>query len=155
MALQNCHAVKFRSGARSDRENGGSLIEFTLVMPVLLLVMTGMVSFGFALHNELLLTNAVSTGAQLLSFSRGQTTDPCSTTYSAITNAAPGLASSISVSYVINGASYSGSSCTAGASNMAQGANAQVTGSYPCVLAVFGQYYPSCTLRSQVTEFIQ
>ena len=139
------------------RERGGSLIEFTLVMPILLLVMTGMVSFGFALHNDLVLTNAVNTGAQLLSFSRGQTTDPCATAYTAITNAASTLnTSSISLSFVINGTTYaSTTSCPAGASNMVQGASAQVTGTYPLVLAVFGMNFASYHLGTQVTEFIQ
>jgi len=135
---------------------GQSLIEFTLVMPFLLLVATGMVSFGLALHNDLVLTNAVNTGAQLLAFSRGQTTDPCATATTAITNAAPSLYSGLSLTFVINGTTYSSTtSCTSAASNMVQGATAQVTGSYPCVIAIVGANYPSCTLRSQVTEYIQ
>jgi len=143
--------------ARRPRERGGSLIEFTLVMPILLVVMTGMVSFGFALHNDLVLTNAVNTGAQLLSFSRGQTTDPCATAYAAVTNAASTLnTSSISLSFVINGTTYaSTTSCPSGAANMVQGASAQVTGTYPLVLAVFGTNFASYHLGTQVTEFIQ
>lgn len=142
-----------RTGA--DRERGQSLIEFTLIVPVLLLVMTGMVSFGMALHNDLILTTAVNSGAQQLAFSRGQTTDPCATAYSAITNAAPTLASKLSLSLVINGTSYSTTTCPSGASNLVQGASAQVTATYPCVLAVIGQSFAACSLRSQVTEFIQ
>jgi Flp pilus assembly protein TadG len=143
-----------RAGAGNQR--GGSLIEFTLVMPVLLVTMTGMVSFGFALHNELVLTNAVNAGAQQLAFSRGQTTDPCATAYSAISSAAPSLTTGLSLSFVINGSTYaSTTSCTSGASNMVQGASAQVTATYPCTLAVFGMNFPSCHVGTQVTEFIQ
>jgi len=143
-----------RKNARNRR--GGSLIEFTLVMPILLLVTTGMVSFGFALHNDLVLTNAVNSSAQLVALSRGQTSDPCATAYAAATGAAPSLASGMSLSFVINGTTYSATnSCPSGASNMVQGSNVQVTGTYPCVLAVFGESFPSCTLKSQITEFIQ
>lgn len=141
-----------RAGRR--RERGGTLIEFTLVMPILLLVMTGMASFGFALHNDLVLTNAVNLGSQLLAFSRGQTTDPCATAYAAITAAAPSLTSGISVTYVINGTTYTTNTCSAGAAQMVQGANAQITASYPCNLAVLGETF-SCKLQTQVTEFIQ
>jgi len=145
-----------RPWSRRAKVRGQSLIEFTLVMPLLLLVTTGMVSFGLALHNDLVLTNAVSTGAQLLAFSRGQTSDPCATASAAINSAAPSLTSGLSLTFVINGTTYSSTtSCTSAASNMVQGATAQVTGTYPCVIAIVGANYPSCTLRSQVTEYIQ
>jgi Flp pilus assembly protein TadG len=144
-----------RRQSAGTRERGQSLIEFTLIMPLLLLVATGMVAFGLALHNGLMLTAAVNNGGQLLAFSRGQTTDPCATAYSAISGAAPSLASGLSLSFVINGTTYSSKSCTAGASNMVQGASAQVTATYPCPLAIFQESFPSCSLTSQVTELIQ
>ncbi len=151
-------SLRIRRGGRGTlvgNRRGQSLIEFTLVMPFLLLVTTGLVAFGFALHNDLMLTNAVNTGAQLLAFSRGQTTDPCATAYSGVSNAAPSLASGVSLTYVINGSTYSTNSCPAGASNMVQGASAQVTATYPCVLSVFGETFTSCRLSAQLTEFIQ
>src|SRR5580658_6326495 len=107
-----------RTGAGSER--GGSFVEFTLVMPVLLLIMTGMVCFGFALHNDLVLTNAVNTGAQLLAISRGQTADPCVAANTAISGAAPSLTTGLS-----------------------QGASAQVMATCPRSLAVFGTNFPS------------
>jgi Flp pilus assembly protein TadG len=153
--LGNCRAAS-RVKAAVANERGQSFIEFTLVMPVLVLLMTGMASFGMALHNDLVLTNAVSSGAQLLAFSRGQTTDPCATTYSAISAAAPSLTSGLSLTFVINGTTYaSTTSCTAGAARMAQGATVQVTGTYPCILAVAGQNFSGCNLRAQVTQVIQ
>jgi Flp pilus assembly protein TadG len=143
-----------RIGAGSRR--GGTFIEFTLVIPVLLLAMTGMVSFGIALHNDLMLTNAVNTGTQLLAISRGQTADPCATAYTAISGAAPSLATGLSLTFVINGATYTATNtCTAAAANMVQGASAQVTATYPCNLAIFGMSFPSCALKAQIAEFIQ
>ena len=148
-----CRIGARRFGARPHA--GNALIEFTFIMPVLLLVATGMVAFGVALHNDLMLTNAVNTGAQLLAFSRGQTSDPCATAASAISSAAPTLATGISLSFVINGTTYSSSSCPSGTTNMVQGATAQVTGTYPCVLAVSGQSFSRCSLTSQISEVIQ
>jgi Flp pilus assembly protein TadG len=151
--------VKIRSGGKRIRavcQRGGALIEFTLVMPILLLTMTGVSSFGFALHNDLVLTNAVNTGGQLLAISRGQTTDPCATAYTAISGAAPSLKTGLSLTFVINGSTYTATTtCTAGAANMVQGASAQVTATYPCSLVVFGMSFPTCGLRAQITEFIQ
>jgi Flp pilus assembly protein TadG len=151
-----CFKIRSRHKRLSaSKERGGALVEFTLVMPFLLLVATGMAAFGMALHNDLVLTNAVNTGAQALAFSRGQTSDPCATAYSAISSAAPSLTSGLSLSFVINGSSYAATtSCTAGAAGMVQGASAQVTGTYPCALGVFGESF-TCALKSQITEIIQ
>jgi len=136
-------------------ERGTALIEFALVLPVLLITMTGMAASGIALHNLLVLTNAVNTGAQQLSFSRGQTTDPCATAYTAISNAAPGMASGMTFAFVINGSSYSGKTCTAGAAGMVQGATAEVTATYPCTVVYYGTILSACTLKAQLTEYIQ
>src|SRR5580704_8785693 len=141
---------------RARNKRGQSLIEFTLIMPMLLLIMTGMLSFGFALHNFMVLTNGVNAGALLLSVSRGQTTDPCATAYGAVRTAAFGLTlANISYTFVINGTTYTTTSCTAGAVNMVQGASAEVAASYPCTLAIFGMSIPSCNLKTQTVELIQ
>jgi hypothetical protein len=123
-------------------------------MPLLMITATGMVAFGVALHNEIVITNAVNIGAQQLAFSRGQTTDPCATAYSAVTGAAPSLTSGISLTYVIDGTSYSTNTCVAGASKMVQGASVEVSATYPCALGVYGQSF-SCKLGAQTTELIQ
>lgn len=150
---------KTRSGEKrvsTDRRRGSALVEFSLVMPILLLIMTGMASFGLAMHDSLVLTNAVNIGAQAIAMSRGQTTDPCATGYSAIVNAAPGLASSnLSFTFAIGSGSYTTTSCTGGVSYMAQGATAQITASYPCVLAIYGMSFPACTLSTKTAELIQ
>jgi Flp pilus assembly protein TadG len=144
-----------RGGAGSRR--GQSLIEFTLVMPILLMTMTGMVSFGMTMRNYLVLTNAVNTGAQALSMSRGQTTDPCATATAAIESAAPNLTpANLSFTYVINGNTYTSTSCTAGAANMTQGGSLQVTVSYPCSFTmIYKTTFPACNLSSQTAELIQ
>jgi Flp pilus assembly protein TadG len=136
-------------------ERGTALIEFALVLPVLLITMTGMAASGIALHNLLVLTNAVNSAAQQLSFSRGQTTDPCATAYTAISKAAPGMTTGLSLTFVIDGSTYSGNSCTAGAASMVQGASAAVTATYPCTVVYYGTVLSGCTLKAQLTEYIQ
>lgn len=132
------------------------MLEFAFTVPILLMLVTGIVSFGIVLQNSLVLTNAVNTGAQLLAASRGQTTDPCGTASAAIETAAPNLAAgSLSFTFVINGSSYSSTSCSSGASNMTQGASAEVKATYPCLFKIFETVMPSCTLSAQTTEIVQ
>jgi Flp pilus assembly protein TadG len=121
--------IKIRSEGRrvSPAKRGQPLIEFTPVMPILLLTMTGMLSFGFALHNYLVLANGMTAGAQLPGISRGQTTDPCATASTAVKSAALGLtAANLSLTFVINGTTYTTTSCTAAAADMMQSRSAAV-----------------------------
>jgi Flp pilus assembly protein TadG len=135
---------------------GQSLVEFSLVMPLLFLTVTGMLSFAFAMRNFLVLTNGVNVGAQTLAMSRGQTTDPCATAVAAVEASAPSLtAGSLSFTIVINGTTYTATSCTSGAANMVQGATAQVTASYPCTMAIYGMSGLTCGLKTQSAEMIQ
>ena len=141
----------------SHPEDGQSLIEFALCLPVLLLIVFGITMFGIAFGNYLLLTDSTNVGARLLAVSRGQTTDPCSTVSSAIIAAAPNLLrTNLSFTYSLNGVAYSGTTCTAGASNMIQGATARVTATYPCSLVSYKyNYSTSCTLSASTAELIQ
>jgi Flp pilus assembly protein TadG len=141
---------------RTRRRRGQSLVEFSLIMPVLFLAMTGMLSFGMTMHDYLALTNGVNSGAQVLSMSRGQTTDPCATASAAVQSAAPSLTSAnLSYTISVNGTSYTGTTCTTAATNMLQGTSAQVTVGYPCVLAVYGMNAPACGLKATTAELIQ
>ena len=71
-------------------EQGQSLVEFTLILPMLLLLATGIMVFGMAMNNYLQLTNAVSVGARTVAINAGVTLDPCATAANAIIAAAPG-----------------------------------------------------------------
>jgi Flp pilus assembly protein TadG len=150
-------------GARARDEKGQAIIEFALVMPLLLTLVFGVIVFGIALNNYLVLTNATSISAQLLAVSRGQTTDPCNTAVQAFYSAAPNLTrTGLSFSYVLNGSSYTGTSCSSGstttgaAGNLVAGQSAQLAVTYPCNLKFIG-FNPSsgCTLTAQVSEVIQ
>lgn len=148
-------------------ESGSSLVEFALVLPLFMLLITGMITFGISLNQYLELTNAVAGGAQYLSTLRANTTDPCSDVSNAIDKAAPFLdPNHLTIKYVLNGVTYgpytgsnscSSATTTSGAAgNLVQGQPAQIVASYPCTLAVFGaNLVPGCTLRTQVTEIVQ
>jgi Flp pilus assembly protein TadG len=149
--------------ARLGASEGGALVEFAMVLPMMLAVMTGIFTFGIALNNYLELTNGVSIGARYLAISRGNTLDPCATVVNAVYGAAPNLkTANFSFTTTLNGTSYNGTSCssstttTGAAGNLVQGTSATVTATYPCNLSVYGvSFAGSCTLKSTVTELVQ
>lgn len=157
--------VSFRGSGFSKRacarlrrgDEGTSLIEIAMVMPIFLLLVLGIFSFGIALNNQMTLTQAVGTGAQYLQQIRTSTTNPCDDTFKKIKNAAPYLDSTkISITVTMNGTtpSQTGNSCSGAQSNLVQGAPVSVTATYPCNLTIYGvNYAPGCLLRAQVTEY--
>ena len=54
----------FRRG-RDDRERGQALVEFSMVMPIMLLLLFSLVDFGRAFYSWLLITNAAREGARV------------------------------------------------------------------------------------------
>jgi Flp pilus assembly protein TadG len=79
--------VTASSGRLRKRESGA--VEFAILVPVLLVFLTGTAQFGITLTQSAMLTNAVAIGAQLFSISRGTTPTPYTSTVSAIGAAAP------------------------------------------------------------------
>jgi Flp pilus assembly protein TadG len=151
--------VREKSRASADcrrhSRRGQSLVEFTFIAPFLLIVTTGVVSFGLALRSFIVLTYGANMAAETVAMSRGITTDPCATASSALTTASPSLTSSnITLTVTLNGTAYSGNSCTSATSSMVQGATAQVTASYPCIMTVYGMAN-SCGLATRSAQMIQ
>lgn len=150
-------------------ERGNALVEFAIVLPLFMLLVTGMATFGIALNQYLELNDAVAIGAQDLATQRANTTDPCAVTSGVIYNAAPFLNSAnMSLTYVLDGTTYgpykgsAANTCsstttgTGAAGNLLQGDPAEVKATYPCTLAVYGaNILPGCTLQAEVTEIVQ
>ncbi|MGI4756655.1 MAG: TadE/TadG family type IV pilus assembly protein [Janthinobacterium lividum] len=137
-------------------DSGQALVEFALVLPVLLLVVFGIFTFGIAFSNYLVLEDATNVGARQLAISRGQTTDPCSTASTAVIAAAPTLTkANLGFSYTFNGNAASGTSCTSAAVYLVQNATAKITVTYPCSLVSFRWNYGACTLTAATAELIQ
>jgi Flp pilus assembly protein TadG len=153
----------YSSRRRCRADDGQAMVEMALVLPVLLLVVTGILVFGLAFNNYILLTEATSVGARTLAISRGETTDPCATAASAVYAASPLLVpANLSFTFVLNGKSYKGPSCNSGstttgaAANLKQGSYALLTVNYPCSLVAYGNdFAPGCSLQSQVAELVQ
>jgi Flp pilus assembly protein TadG len=144
---------------RTRRERAGTAaVEFALVAPMLLLLVLGMCQFGITLNQYLTLTNAVRSGARLLSISRGGAT-PWTDTINQVHGSAPNLTpGSLTIVTTVNGTTCAAdATCKAALSAAgATGAPAIVSATYPCSLAFFGDNFaPGCTLTSQTTERIE
>jgi Flp pilus assembly protein TadG len=156
---------KLRAGLGKSNETGAAVVEMALVLPILMLMLTGIFAFGIAFNNYVELTNAVDIGGRKLAISRLATTDPCNTAVTVIEQAAPYLKpAGLSFSFVLNTTAYpantttcsSGSTTTGAAANLVQGQPVTVTVTYPCSLGVYGKnLVPGCTLSAQVTELVQ
>ncbi|HYK36133.1 TadE/TadG family type IV pilus assembly protein [Alloacidobacterium sp.] len=160
---------RIRARRHPSCDDGQSILEFALCVPVLLLIVTGITTFGVALSNYLTMTNAVGTAAQYLAVQRSVTTNPCSDAANAFVNAAPNLnTANLTFSFSLNGTSYgpytglskstcsSSSTSTGAAGNLVAGGSAQMTVYYPCNLAVYGHnFLPNCNLAVQTTEIVQ
>jgi Flp pilus assembly protein TadG len=146
-------SVRLRSGFRSGEE-GNALVEIAVTMPIILLVMTGIFCFSIVLYQKLELAEAVSTGGRFLAVDRGDT-DPCASTAAKIYAAAPGLTQSkITLTFVLNGTSYSGATCS-GTTNMVSGGTAKVSATYPCKFSVYGSNFGTCSIGEGANEVVQ
>lgn len=136
-------------------EAGGALIEFALVVPLLLMILTAIFAFGIVINSQITLTNAVGAGAQYLQIIRTSTSDPCADTLGAITNAAPSInPSKINLTFTLNATVVTGNSCPSHVSDLVPGAPVTVQATYPCNLLIFGSTFASaCQLSAKVTEY--
>jgi Flp pilus assembly protein TadG len=142
----------------SKSEEGGAMVEMALVLPILLLIFTGITSFGIALNNYIMLTSSVEVGGRQLAIIRGNTTDPCHDVSATIAAASPLLKSAnLKYTFVLNGTTYANTTtCTAGAAQVVESQPMQVLVSYPCSLLVYSKnVLPGCTLTAQATELEQ
>ena len=138
----------------SDSE-GGALVEMAVTLPILMLILTGIVSFSFTLYQKLQLAEAVSNAGHYLATARGDS-DPCAKAIQAVIAGAPGLASSsMNITLSDNGSALATSCPSSAGSALTRGDVAQVTASYPTGLAIYGWRYTTFNLGSQITEVVQ
>jgi Flp pilus assembly protein TadG len=104
---------RLRGFLHSDVE-GQSLVEFALVVPMLLMVLTFMFSLSMAMISYEQLNSATSSAAlQVLATSRNVLADPCASIESSVSTALPGFTAS-KLSYTITIQNSSGSNVTYG-----------------------------------------
>lgn len=93
---------------------GQSLVEFALVVPMLLMIMTFMFSISMAMISYEQLNSATSSAAlQVLATSRNVLSDPCASIESSVSTALPGFTAS-KLTYTVTIQNSSGSNVTYG-----------------------------------------
>jgi Flp pilus assembly protein TadG len=139
-------------------EHGQAIVETALVMPVLLITVTGVMVFGIFLNQILSMTEGMGNSGRVLSVSAGLTTDPCATAASAFQGAAP-LLSSSSLTYKLTLDPTAGSTTgevssnsTAGTAFSCNSATTTTTGSMAAALVSGGNAtlkvsYSNCSLN--------
>jgi Flp pilus assembly protein TadG len=148
-------------GRRWPKDSGAEAVEFAMVLPVLMLLLTGITQFGITLYNYEMLTGGVRVASRIFAISNGSAT-PWSGTKSALANASPGLnATTLGNNMIlqVNGATCSSDIACASAITTARAAG-DATGTvkvtYPCSIQVMAiNAAPGCVLSQATSELIE
>lgn len=121
-------------------EKGQTLVEFVLVAPVLLLILFGIVQFGVAFKNSVVVTDAVRAGARKAAVS-STASNPTATVQQAVVAAAGDLDTS-KLQVVVTSTWRAGDSVT-------------VSASYPYQIDILGIVVASGDLHSTTIERVE
>jgi Flp pilus assembly protein TadG len=146
---------RLRASLRSGDE-GQSLVEFALVLPVLAMLLTCIFWMGINTCNYMALSDAVEVGARYLK-TEGNTSgnnssnlaDPCQAVFTQMMGSSSNLdPNKITVTYTLNGSTVksTGNSCTDYSDNFGAGGTFSITASYPCSAGIYGTNLSGCKL---------
>ena len=125
-------------------EDGSQLVEMAMVFPIMLVLLTGMASFGMALYSQQQLGLAAASAVQLVSLDTSQISDPCSTIATSITTSLPTPAwTAANFNYtltVYSSTSTSNQATGSGTTFSCKSLNADLTAFQPIVLTVSYKY---------------
>jgi Flp pilus assembly protein TadG len=122
-------------------QNGQSVAEFALVLPLLMIILLGILQFGVLFRDYLAVTDAVRAGARKAAVSRS-TPSPTTACEDAVKNAATDL--NVADQLVVN--------CT---STWGAGTDVTVTATYPYEINLLGQVVKSGRFTSTTTERVE
>lgn len=163
-------SVADRGTSRWRSESGGSIVEFALIVPMMMVLITGMYSMGMALSYYMILTNAASVGARAFAISpevtitTGKTTqaitDPCAYAIQMATQATPTINSN-SITYTITytptstGKSVNYTTGTCNNLSTSVGDFVQLKASYPYSLLLYGFRPATLNVQARSAEVMQ
>jgi Flp pilus assembly protein TadG len=152
------------------RNEGSAIAETAVVMPVILMTVTGILIFGIFISQYMSLAEGVSNAGRTLAVSSGQTLDPCALAATSVQNAAPILRTA-NLSYTItltppggSAHTYSQSSCSSASTTtgapgyLVSGGVVSISATYSnCSLNYYGKnLMPNgCSISSVITESVQ
>ena len=121
-------------------ENGQSMTEFALVLPVLAMLLFAIFQFGIVFYNYVQITDATRAGARKAAVSRGMP-DPAASATATVRSSASGLDQS-NLDVAIN-------------SSFTRGSDVTVTTSYPYSISLLGLVIKSGRMTSKTTERVE
>jgi Flp pilus assembly protein TadG len=124
---------------RTRNDQGQTMVEFVLVLPILLVVLFGIVQFGITFKDYVALTDAVRTGARTAAVSRFSAT-PSADTIARVKGASDLNGSKLSVTVT---------------STWVHGDDVVVTAKYPYSISLLGVVVASGDLTSSTTERVE
>jgi Flp pilus assembly protein TadG len=124
---------------RTYEDDGQTMVEFVLVLPILLVVLFGIVQFGITFKDYLALTDAVRAGARTAAVS-GKDSDPEQVTIDRVKNAADLTKSKVDVEVD---------------STWEPGTDVVVKATYPYSISLLGVVVASGDLTSSTTERVE
>jgi Flp pilus assembly protein TadG len=116
------------------------MVEFTLVLPVLLVVLFGIIQFGIAFNNYVALTDAVRAGARTATVSRYSSTPVADTTSRVKTSSGDLDPTKVNVTVT---------------STWVHGDDVVVSATYPYSISLLGVVIASGNLTSSTTERVE
>lgn len=125
---------------RTKREQGQTMTEFALVLPLLALLLFGVIQFGIVFHQYVTLTDAVRTGARQGAVGRNLS-NPGSTVVNRVRTSAADLDQS-KLAVTVN-------------STWEQGTDVSVNATYPYDISLLGVVVKSGNLSSTTTERVE
>ena len=123
----------------TKNEQGQTMVEFALVLPILCLIVFAIIQFGIAFNNYLTLTDGVRTGARKASVSRHES-DPVAVTKAAVRNASTDLNGDLQIEVT---------------STWRHGQDVVVKATYPYEIKLLGKVVKSGRLESKTTERVE
>jgi Flp pilus assembly protein TadG len=140
--------------ARLRTDEGVAMVEFALVLPVLLALVTGILQFGLMFNQYISLTDAARAGAREIALSRGQSVNPCTTEETTLENNEPTL--HLTSANFSPAPTFSNPADTCNnAVNWNQGDTVTFYIQTPYTFHVYGINLGTVTLKAQVTDSIE
>jgi Flp pilus assembly protein TadG len=129
-----------RKSISLKNQQGQSMVEFALVLPILALLLFGVIQFGIVFNNYITLTDATRAGARKAAVSR-RTADPRGTCIAAIRASASNLTQARLTP-----------DCQ---STWQPGVDVRVTATYPYSISLLGLFSKAGNLTSTTTERVE
>ena len=143
-------------------EEGTSLVELAISVPIMMMLLTGAASFSLAFYSLQQLGSATANAAQVLAAEQGLITDPCANVVTSVTTSLPNWTAS-KLTYTVSITDSGGTahttpattgssfSCNTYAAYMAQNEPVTVTVSYSYSWLPIFKFTPSSALTASET----